>query len=99
MPYPTNCSHRNVSIFCIHSEYKIESNRGPCSRINYADLCLNTQCVILIRNAAQDNHPPDSYRDFADSANARLDTPPINFVAGGEIRETASVRLDFLATF
>ncbi len=27
------------------------------------------------------------------------DTPPIHFVAGGEIPETASVLLDFLATF
>jgi hypothetical protein len=34
-----------------------------------------------------------------DSVRARPDTPPTHFVAGGEIPETASVRLDFLATF
>jgi hypothetical protein len=33
------------------------------------------------------DHPPDSYRDFADIANARLATPPFFFYekVGGEI--------------
>jgi hypothetical protein len=51
-------------------------------------LVLYVYCKLITGfGFSESDHPPDSYRDFADSAIARLDTPPFFFFekVGGEM--------------